>query len=271
LTKNLRRVLATDAAMDLSERLSTLRNSSVDRDSASADANLFEISLAVHRKVWNEFYTWEEEACQVVIDSLAADTPDSSPPSAQDPVEHDDSDIDNINVDREANLFTVWEYDKRGCCTKSSQLSFAEASVQLFKPYPKYEACTPVTRSISREDSWSAPFVPFADDPSFPFTDYLEHFDSFCWQTDFKDPDCEYHSVTATTIPHISSFTVEVIGIETARRLLFGHDISFDNINQLGVVPPLRTTNDSGLVWDMGQRLCFSSPVQMSDSTSKML
>jgi hypothetical protein len=238
--------------MDPSERL---RSPVVDNGT-----NLFEIALAVHREVWNEFYTWEHDACKVVMNSLAAGTPDNSHTSGVDCVDHGDSDIDNDGNPEVNDLFTVWEYDKDGSCTKSFQLQLVEVPLRPFKSYPKYEACTPTTRSMIREDqdSWSAPFAPFADDPSFPLADYLAQFESFRWQTDFKDPDCERFLFSLPWPCGPPFFSVEEIGIETTRRLFHGQGVSLDDLNHLSIIPQLRITNASGLVWDMTQRLHFS-------------
>jgi hypothetical protein len=47
---------------------------------------------------------------------------------------------------------------------------------------------------------------------------------------------------------------VEVIQLETARRLHFGHGLSFAEIDDLSILQQLRTSNESGLLWGTFQR-----------------
>jgi hypothetical protein len=47
---------------------------------------------------------------------------------------------------------------------------------------------------------------------------------------------------------------VEVIQFETLRRLHIGHGLSLDDIDATNVLPPLRTSNRYGLIYQMTQR-----------------
>jgi hypothetical protein len=47
---------------------------------------------------------------------------------------------------------------------------------------------------------------------------------------------------------------VEVIQLETARRLHFGHELSFEEIDRLSFLRQLRISNASGLLWATFQR-----------------
>ncbi|PBK76499.1 SET domain-containing protein [Armillaria solidipes] len=80
------------------------------------------------------------------------------------------------------------------------------------------------------------PFVPFADDPTFPLVEYAKRYESFEWQVDFVDPD------------------VEVIEIEVARRLHCEFGLSLNAIDELKIIRPMRLSHDSGLIWDTFQR-----------------
>ncbi|KAK0199145.1 hypothetical protein F5146DRAFT_1022289 [Armillaria mellea] len=80
------------------------------------------------------------------------------------------------------------------------------------------------------------PFLPFADDPTFPLAEYAKHYESFEWQVDFVDPD------------------VEVVEIEIARRLHCEFGLSLNAIDELKIIRHMRLSHESGLIWDTFQR-----------------
>ncbi|KAJ6608603.1 hypothetical protein B0H10DRAFT_2438956 [Mycena sp. CBHHK59/15] len=157
-------------------------------------------------------------------------------------------------------LYTL-DYDADGQHpTPGEPIAVTVLRPKEFLPHPKYQFCTPASRSVTARmiDNKSAPFIPYADDPAFvrppaiPMYDYdgeenpalvdayLDAFESFQWQVDLKDPDDE------------------VIQFETVRRLHIDHGLSAERIDSITSTfthfRELRSSNESGLLWDVSQR-----------------
>ncbi|PFH51358.1 hypothetical protein AMATHDRAFT_142730 [Amanita thiersii Skay4041] len=83
-------------------------------------------------------------------------------------------------------------------------------------PCPTYEACTSLGQNILLgDDSADMSFIPYADDPGFDLVPHLEDYQSFSWQETTRDPD------------------LEVIVIETAKRLQSRHGLSLKQIDEI--------------------------------------
>ncbi|KAF9460266.1 hypothetical protein BDZ94DRAFT_1266409 [Collybia nuda] len=140
----------------------------------------------------------------------------------------------------ETDTFTVEHYDETGNCVRYTTLIPTHYPItDRTVPHPKYEICTPASQNYMPATTLydkMAAFIPYADDPAFPMWDYLEGFDEFSWQSDFDDPD------------------LEVIQLETVRRLHFYHDFSYEEIDVLKIFPPLRISPAQGLLWSVAQR-----------------
>ncbi|KAJ7177778.1 hypothetical protein C8R46DRAFT_1212508 [Mycena filopes] len=107
--------------------------------------------------------------------------------------------------------------------------------------HPPYQFCTPALRSENARmiDNKDAPFIPFPEDPAFPREGYLSLFDAVQWENDQQDPD------------------EEIIQFETVRRLHIDLGFSADLVEQILQTmgfPPLRASNESGLLWAVSQR-----------------
>ncbi|KAJ7177701.1 hypothetical protein C8R46DRAFT_1029306 [Mycena filopes] len=107
--------------------------------------------------------------------------------------------------------------------------------------HPPYQFCTPALRSENARmiDNKDAPFIPFPEDPAFPREGYLSLFDAVQWENDQQDPD------------------EEIIQFETVRRLHIHLGFSADLVEQILQTmgfPPLRASNESGLLWAVSQR-----------------
>ncbi|KAJ7484132.1 hypothetical protein FB451DRAFT_1028361 [Mycena latifolia] len=89
-----------------------------------------------------------------------------------------------------------------------------------FPPLPAHEHCTQIARNIFQgDDPHDLPFIPFADDPTFDQAKYLEEYEAFSWEEPTVDPD------------------LEVVVVETARRLHTDHHIPYRHIDETGVLP----------------------------------
>ncbi|RPD53881.1 SET domain-containing protein [Lentinus tigrinus ALCF2SS1-6] len=108
------------------------------------------------------------------------------------------------------------------------------ATGALPAPYPRYESCPPINNNILLgDDSNYLPFMPFADDPTFDYHDYLADHKGLAWQEGgYRDSD------------------VLAIVLETARRLQREHGMSMETIDKTGILPlTLCTTSVWGAIW----------------------
>ena len=160
-------------------------------------------SISVYKNTWNEFYTWEQNECRRALDCLAI-SPSAFPhldsQSGQitdSPGSHMASDFDfdveasNANFDTDPETFTCEEFDVHENPIRYSTLTCFTLQETWMKAYPRYEMCTPSSRSYLVYEQEHAPFVPYADDLDFPIEKYLEEFSGFGWHTGFLDPDRE--------------------------------------------------------------------------------
>ncbi|KAJ6562723.1 hypothetical protein DFH09DRAFT_1478716 [Mycena vulgaris] len=89
-----------------------------------------------------------------------------------------------------------------------------------FHALPAHEYCTPISRNVFQgDDPHDLAFLPFADDPTFDHAKYLEEYDSVSWLESVLDPD------------------VEVVVVETVRRLHKDHGIQYRHIDETGILP----------------------------------
>ncbi|KAF9565190.1 SET domain-containing protein [Agrocybe pediades] len=103
-------------------------------------------------------------------------------------------------------------------------LAASEPGPFEYKPHPKSEWFT-----IDDHD--------FVESKAFNIGNYVEDFMEFAWQTDFADPD------------------LEMIQMEAARRLHYGHQMSFETMDNLGIFAHGMIENRRyGLIWNSHQR-----------------
>ena len=131
-------------------------------------------------------------------------------------------------------------------------------SVRFIAPHPTYESCPPTSKNIAvrfddLNEAIQTSFIPYADEEEFDALEYAKECQSFSWQVDWQDPDCETYLIIALLLSFLTR-PVEVIQLETARRLHFGHGLTFAEIDDLSFLRQLRVSNESGLLWDTSQR-----------------
>jgi hypothetical protein len=106
-----------------------------------------------------------------------------------------------------------------------------------FPALPAHEYCTPITRNLFLgDDPHDLPFIPFADDPTFDLARYLEEYKTFSWRESAVDPDCEFHP-PGQDVSFSPGVEVEVVVVETARRLHTEHQMPYRHIDETGVLP----------------------------------
>ncbi|KAI5990238.1 hypothetical protein EDD15DRAFT_1188951 [Pisolithus albus] len=97
--------------------------------------------------------------------------------------------------------------------------------------------CSPASRSIlvSEGERDTAKFLPYADEPTFPAKKHLAKFAHLEWEDEFNADS-------------------EMIQLETAWRLHVAHKLSLSDISRMNIVKAIRTSHNSGLLWDTQQR-----------------
>ena len=185
-----------------------------DDDSTPAvtvDTHMGAIGISVYKETWNEFYTWEQEECRRVLDSLAIS--ESSLPVLDPKPSHAIYDTDSqLDFDFEAfnssprsdtETFTQEEFDTDENSIRYSTLTCFTYQAQQMKAYPRYEICTPASTNYARNPLYEedqALFLPYADDEKFPVEEYLKLFREFSWQVDFTDPDRKSRNMNSSSI-----------------------------------------------------------------------
>jgi len=144
----------------------------------------------IYRQVDLEYSSWSEEYCIQAIQNLRQ-TPRPLPPLQQSSGVYNPAAHDNENND---NMFTITDFGKDCESTSSSSLPATTIAVgKVFRPYPPYDSCAPVSRNLMvGDDPDYLPFIPFLDDPAFEYSKYLEEYKYFRWQSE-SDSDCRRH------------------------------------------------------------------------------
>ncbi|KAG1815023.1 uncharacterized protein BJ212DRAFT_1358925 [Suillus subaureus] len=205
---------------------------------------LRELGLQIYKEVWKQFYEWEPGECRQIIHALAGrrvpgerEKYNKMIDQLLDPKAFHDSEmrIDLENPNQPLPIVTQYDAEGQGI---SYPLEMNEISVDpTFKAHPPYESCPPINQSIWRWGLCEAvAFIPYGDEEEFPVMEYLDQFQSFAWEEDF-DPD------------------LEMIQIETARRLHNTWNISIKNIDRMRILPKSqREPYKKGLLWQRFQR-----------------
>lgn len=150
----------------------------------------------IYKEVWDEFNKWKVEDCKQQLLLLQKPLP---PPEAAEAAMKTAStfrtgepgDVEVIYLcDTEDDV----PLDAGGTTVLTCESTVLELPPD-FAPHPRYESCTPSVQTISlRVDSVAydevetAPFVPYADDPTFDTKGYLNQFDLYAWER-LVDPD----------------------------------------------------------------------------------
>lgn len=224
--------------------------------------------LAVYRDVWDEFYNWEQVECTDKIkELLSSGSPDSKHHQDLEPCEVDTEADTSIS----SSSYSIMIHDENGAvsCTRvSAETLPLNPSID---PHPRYQMCTPISRSIfweqdALDEEQSVRFFPYADEDRWNIVEYLDEFESsplLVWD-DMTDPDRErkflnvvhniYNSLTIHTYPD------DMIHLQAVTILLRGRNpLSLEDIETVKVFPgeTLRGTA-SGVLWSCAQRY-FSS------------
>ncbi|KAI9444047.1 hypothetical protein H4582DRAFT_2190030 [Lactarius indigo] len=212
------------------------------------------LAFQVYKEVWDEFNKWKVENCKQQLLLLQKPLP---PPTAAEDALLETSNLRDGEPGEVEIIYLCDSEDDIPLHSGGSTVLMCETThLELptdFEPHPRYESCAPAVQSIAFRPGSDAeneldvlPFVPYADDPTFDAKAYLETFSWFGWEN-LEDPDAD------------------VIQFETLRRLYFGNGLSLDEIDAIGVLPPLRVNNREGLIYKMTQRDELFWPGMMVD------
>ncbi len=156
-----------------------------------------EVVLNLFRAAWYEYFSWEPLHCSeklssirahhtldrdarlVVLNSLEDDSPAN--------IEESDGarDTDTALSFTYYDLSSSHEPEHRPI-----RPEVVPAVDTLPAPYPFYESCTPINANILHGDDPNyLPFIPFADDPTFDYRDYMYDHKGLAWQEGYRDSD----------------------------------------------------------------------------------
>ena len=219
-----------------------------------------ETAYRVYKGLWQEFYAWEHDhSRQTILGLSRTETPIGGLLCELD-------DIFNYQTNEYTEWFTVERWDCQNSAFSVEQIpTLFYVEEEGISPHPRYTACTPSSTSVLYPPNflWTAPFVPYSDDENFPLEEYLLHFKTFGWQTDFWDPDSLWIFIFCMNITFIT-YQGELIFYETARRLHFTHQFSYSEIDNLQLYHlPLRRSAVAGLIWDISQRSVSQNDVRV--------
>ncbi|KAF8558004.1 SET domain-containing protein [Imleria badia] len=185
----------------------------------------------IFSQVRTEFTEWNVAHCHQALTSFTASStwqsclhPDLRLPSLAsiEAIPRSSSDIPPAAPEASSPAPLVFQevYSPDGAVIESSsvKLEILHLSSSL-EPYPPYESCSPLHRSVFKgDDSDNMDFIPYADDITFDQTSHTCHYGSLSWQ-DTSDPD------------------LEVIVLETAYRLRTQYGLTYDEIEDCNVLP----------------------------------
>jgi hypothetical protein len=226
----------------------------------SIDA-LFDYSLLIkdtYRTVWKEFCEWEKSSNAAALQGLQrAFVPDSTYEAAV--LYESYRYCQSTERGKDTATVTRW----KGVSVTESPVYYPKDTgvVQL----PAYEACSPSNicrgRGLTDRTAQAVPFIPYSDDPGFPFQQYVNNFRRLGWMKDDlrENSERKCRNIIFTSLNISVTLTVEQIALETVRRLVVNHHApDFKKIDCAGphcfpeLIDP--TQPAKGVLWANTQR-----------------
>ncbi|KAJ7282490.1 SET domain-containing protein, partial [Mycena rebaudengoi] len=172
----------------------------------------------VYQEVYEEFRIWKHDYASKILASLAT-RPRSRVSSVSIANNSTDSGYalgpPSTSSATTVEYIEVWDYETETMGQMPVDVTHMNNAFPA--PFSAHEFCTPISRNVFLgDDPRAMPFMPFEDDPSFNHVEYLDAFDG---QADIQDPD------------------LEVVVVETARRLHTEHKMPYQHIDETGVLP----------------------------------
>lgn len=148
------------------------------------------ICWTTYRMIWDEYHDWDASDSRRIIEGLAGQTPSTTPCYSLDNCEplQELSAPPNSGAPEEFVAFCHFEDAHSAQATAKPDL----AGDDIFVESPRYEMCSSIQQNILLGDEPdTAPFLPYADDPSFDHEEYLKDFSDLSWERSY-DPSRRY-------------------------------------------------------------------------------
>ena len=247
-------------------------------------SQLKELGQTVYKDVWNEFYEWEPEYCVEILGTVTQSILASKRQVARvakamvtrlldDAQERVPGRMPDITDTVGIAVTHFASGGHRGIThRKTTDVSIPIITIDAYPPHPRYESCPPVSRSVLVDvvHEHTLSFLPYADDDRFPAQEYQASFDFLEWETPF-DPDGELtFCVCVDASENLLGAVVEMIQIETVRRLHAMRKIDIQDIDRMDMFKEFRLTHNTGLLFEQSQRLVHV-PIPKFHSESLMM
>jgi hypothetical protein len=170
--------------------------------SSRSPSQLQQLGRTVYKDVWNEFYDWEPGYCADILGTvtqslLASKRQVARVAKAMVARLLDDERVPKRMADgTDVVVMSVTRFDAspghRGVHRRMMDVSIPVITIDAYPPHPKYESCTPASRSVLVDGAQghTLSFLPYADDDRFSAQAYQAKFELLEWETPF-DPDGE--------------------------------------------------------------------------------
>jgi len=136
--------------------------------------------------------------------------------------------------------FTIYEYETTNNVSplRVRKTKAFVLNADPFPPYPSYDACAPLSRNIMvGDDPDRLPFIPFADDPTYDYELDIGNHSYFAWPNLTQDPDSNYLYKFRSLDANSLFKTVQIIILETVRRLVSEFGLSLSQIAEMKIFP----------------------------------
>ncbi|KAL0062283.1 Histone-lysine N-methyltransferase setd7 [Marasmius tenuissimus] len=184
--------------------------------------NTTSLVKSTYRDAWARFYEWDEEDSRNTLKSLRATSARRNRLPMHDEL-RPESGLQSSGSPLTEEAFSIVEYDEQNG-TETVTVGRIQGKDPTDGVYRNlsYDSCTPISRNIQvGDDSDTLAFLPFADDPTFDWKDFVDQHAYCAWQ----EPSRMFS-------PCESFVTVQV-----ARELVERHGISVEEIDRTAVSP----------------------------------
>ncbi|KAK1227020.1 hypothetical protein PQX77_009982 [Marasmius sp. AFHP31] len=185
--------------------------------------NTFPLVESTYRDAWARFYEWDEEDSKNTIRSLrASSTRPNGLPAHMHDEPRSESGLRSSGSPLSEETFSVVEYDEQnGSETVTVGRIQGKDAIHEIHRNLSYDSCTPISRNIHvGDDSDTLAFLPFADDPTFDWKDFVDQHAYCSWRAPSPEDQAE-------------SFVAVQVALELVER----HGISVEEIDRTAVSP----------------------------------
>lgn len=153
----------------------------------------------VYGSVWKEYSSWSQEYCQQILQSLSTPDPKYSDPEFKDKK----STKPSSSASASSATCTISDYvdglrySMHAYSIDTQTISLNELEIEKATPYAPYHSCTSISQNILvGDDSDYLPFIPFADDENYKYSQDFDLHNYNAWQR----PDLTFDGVNSAFI-----------------------------------------------------------------------